>query len=45
MTTAMVKPKQAKLTQAPTENASEKGDPKSSTQATAKKQPVSDPNS
>lgn len=39
----MVKPKRAKLTQVPTENASEKDDSKSSTQATTKKQPVSEP--
>ena len=36
-TTAMVKPKRAKLTQVLTENASEKKGPKSSIQATAKK--------
>ncbi|KAF8099311.1 hypothetical protein N665_0246s0013 [Sinapis alba] len=34
-TTSMVKPKRAKTTQQPTENVSQKGDPKSSPQATA----------
>uniref|UniRef100_A0A0D3CH58 Uncharacterized protein n=1 Tax=Brassica oleracea var. oleracea TaxID=109376 RepID=A0A0D3CH58_BRAOL len=43
-TTAMVKPKRAKLTQAITENATEEDDPESSTQETSKKQPVSEPN-
>ena len=42
-TTAMVKPKRAKLIQAQTENASEKDGLESSTQATDKKQPVSEP--
>ena len=42
-TTAMVKPKRAKLAQTLIENASEKDGPESSTQATAKKQPVSEP--
>ena len=42
-TTAMLKPKRAKLTQALTENASEKDGPKSSTQTTARKQSVSEP--
>ena len=42
-TTAMVKPKRAKLTQALTEIAPEKDGPESSTQATARKQPVSEP--
>ena len=39
----MVKPKRAKLTQALTENALEKDGPESSTQTTARKQPVSEP--
>ncbi|KAL0796072.1 hypothetical protein Bca101_067449 [Brassica carinata] len=40
-TTAMVKPKRAKLTQSPAENTSEKDDHDSSTQETAKELPVS----
>ncbi|KAF2562923.1 hypothetical protein F2Q70_00017102 [Brassica cretica] len=40
----MVKPKRAKIAHASTENASEKDDPESSTQATDKEQPVSKPN-
>ena len=40
----MVKPKRAKLTQTSTENASKEDDPESSTQGTAKEQPVSKPN-
>ncbi|KAF3500623.1 hypothetical protein F2Q69_00043374 [Brassica cretica] len=40
----MVKPKRAKLTQTSTENATKEDDPESSTQATAKEQPVSKPN-
>ncbi|KAF2536893.1 hypothetical protein F2Q68_00020204 [Brassica cretica] len=39
----MVKPKRAKLTQALTENTSKKDGPESSTQTTARKQPVLEP--
>ncbi|KAF2572989.1 hypothetical protein F2Q70_00002153 [Brassica cretica] len=39
-TTAMVKPKRAKLTQALTKNTSKKDGPESSTQTTARKKPV-----
>ena len=42
-TTAMVKPKQEKLTQTSTENVSKKDDPESSTQPTTKEQSVSEP--